>query len=410
MAETATWSWEARDVGGRLVRGTLAAASASEVAARLRSEGRVVLGIERAIGGSVAPSGVAGRARGRRVRPTIIAAIFRRLSVMVESGVPLVEALEIESADAGRDGPGAELAQIRQEVEGGSPFSEALGRHPRLFPSVAIGLVRAAEEVGDMAGMLERLSDWMQREDRLRRQVRTALAYPMLLASVGTIVTLLIVTLVMPRFESIYAQKQTALPPLTEAVLAIGRFLVQGWPVWGPGLAVVVIGGLGLLRTTTGRSIAERVRFDCPIVRSITRPADLARATRTLAVLLASGVPILDAIDICRAISPWGRWSRFWGDIEMSVRDGRGLSEKFQSDGLVPSSARAMVSAGERAGRLPEVLHRVADAADEDLEIAVKRVGVMLEPAAILILGSVIAVVAIALLLPVFKMSAVAGG
>jgi type II secretory pathway component PulF len=214
----------------------------------------------------------------------------------------------------------------------------------------------------------------------------------------------------MPRFESIYAQKQTALPPLTEAVLAFGRVLTQGWPMWGPGLAVAIIGALGAARTTTGRSIIERIRFELPLVRSITRPADLARATRTLAVLLASGVPILDAIDICRALSPWQRWARFWDGIETSVRDGRGLSERFQSDGLVPTSARAMVSAGERAGRLPEVLHRVADAADEDLEIAVKRVGVMLEPAAILILGSVIAVVAIALLLPVFKMSAVVGG
>jgi type II secretory pathway component PulF len=370
----------------------------------------VVLGIERAIGGSASATRTAGRARGRRVRPVMIAGVFRRLSVMVESGVPLVEALEIESADAGREGPGAELAEIRQEVEGGAPFSEALARHPRLFPSIAIGLVRAAEEVGDMSGMLERLSDWMQREDRLRRQVRTALAYPMLLASVGTIVTLLIVTLVMPRFEAIYAQKQTTLPPLTDAVLGVGRFLTQGWPMWMPGLVAVIVGGLAFLRTSAGRSLVERARFELPLVRSITRPADLARATRTLAVLLASGVPILDAIDICRALSSWQRWSRFWDGIETSVRDGRGLSEKFQSDGLVPSSARAMVSAGERAGRLPDVLHRVADAADEDLEIAVKRVGVMLEPAAILILGSVIAVVAIALLLPVFKMSAVVGG
>jgi type IV pilus assembly protein PilC len=410
MAETATWSWEARDVGGRLVRGTLAAASASEVAARLRAEGRVVLGIERAIGGSASATRTAGRARGRRVRPVMIAGVFRRLSVMVESGVPLVEALEIESADAGREGPGAELAEIRQEVEGGAPFSEALSRHPRLFPSIAIGLVRAAEEVGDMSGMLERLSDWMQREDRLRRQVRTALAYPMLLASVGTIVTLLIVTLVMPRFEAIYAQKQAELPPLTEAVLGVGRFLTQGWPVWMPGLVAVIVGGLAFLRTTAGRVLVERARFELPLVRSITRPADLARATRTLAVLLASGVPILDAIGICRALSPWRCWSRFWDGIETSVRDGHGLSEKFHSEGLVPTSARAMVSAGERAGRLPDVLHRVADAADEDLEIAVKRVGVMLEPAAILILGSVIAVVAIALLLPVFKMSAVVGG
>lgn len=410
MTETATWSWEARDGGGRLVRGTLAAASAAEVASRLRSEGRIVLGIERALagGGDDAAAASVGRGR-RRVKAAALASMFRRLAVMVESGVPLVEALEIETADAGREGPARELAEIRHEVEGGAPFSEALSRHPRLFPPVSIGLVRAAEEVGDMSGMLGRLADWLQREDRLRRQVRTALAYPMLLASVGTIVTLLIVTLVMPRFEAIYAQREVALPPLTEGVLAVGRFLTEGWAAWGPGLVAIGVGIAFGLRTTAGRTIVERLRFDLPIVRSVTRPADLARATRTLAVLLASGVPILDAIDICRGLSPWRRWARFWDGIETAVREGRGLADRFTVEGLVPRSARAMVSAGERAGRLPEVLHRVADAADDDLEIAVKRVGVMLEPAAILVLGTIIAVVAIALLLPVFKMSAVVG-
>lgn len=410
MTETATWSWEARDAGGRLVRGTLAAANAAEVAARLRGEGRTVLGIERAVAGAATTveERVAGPGR-RGMKATSLAAMFRRLSVMVESGVPLVEALEIETADAGREGPAPALVDIRNEVEGGTPFSEALARHGKTFPPVAIGLVRAAEEVGDMPGMLSRLADWLQREDRLHRQVRTALAYPLLLATVGTVVTLLIVTLVMPRFEAIYAQREATLPPLTEGVLAVGRFLVQGWSAWGPGLVVAVIGIGFWLRTAGGRGLLERLRFDLPVIRNVTRPADLARATRTLAVLLASGVPILDAIDICRGLSPWRRWATFWDGLDASIRDGSGLSERFEAEGLVPRSARAMVSAGERAGRLPEVLHRVADAADDDLEVAVKRVGVVLEPAAILILGSIIAIVAIALLLPVFRMGAVVG-
>lgn len=409
MAETATWTWEARDVGGRLVRGTLAAASAAEVVERLRQEDRVVLGVRPAVSEAESASNTSRRRSNGRIRSAEISAMFRRLSVMVESGVPLVEALEIESGD--RDGGGRceVLREVRSEVEGGSSFSDALARHPRLFPPIATGLVRAAEEVGDMAGMLARLADWMQREDRLRRQVRTALAYPMLLAAVGTAVTLLIVTLVMPRFEAIYAQREVSLPPLTQAVLAVGGFLVHDWTVWVPGVAALAVAaGLGL-RTGRGRALAERLRFDLPIVRTIVRPADLVRSTRTLAVLLGAGVPILDAIGICRGLSPWSRWARFWDGVEEAVRDGRGISEEFRADGLVPDSARAMVAAGDRSGRLSEVLGRVADAADDDLEIAVKRVGVLLEPAAILLLGSIIALVAIALLLPVFKMGTVVG-
>ena len=145
----------------------------------------------------------------------------------------------------------------------------------------------------------------------------------------------------------------------------------------------------------------ERLRFDTPVLRSVVRPADLVRATRTLGVLVGAGVPLLDAIQICRGLSPWRRWAAFWDAVESSVRDGRGLADRFEQTGLVPLSARAMVAAGERSGQLSKVLDRVADAADEDLETAVKRVGVLLEPLAILVLGSVIAVVAIALLLPV---------
>ncbi len=409
MQEQTTWSWQARDASGTLHRGTIAAACAADVASRLRGEGRVVLGIERAIDNPIVERRRPGTIlKGRSVDRTTVAGFIRRLAVMLEAGVPLAEALSIEEAQA-VDPLKSAIVDVRERVESGAALSEAMSEHGRVFPSVAIGLVRAAEAVGDLPGMLTQLADWMQREQKLRRQVRSALAYPAMLAVVGTVITVLLITLVMPRFEAIYAQRQTTLPPITEFVLGCGRFLVQGWSAWGPGL-LVLGGGLVLgLRTTVGRAFLERLRFDFPIVRNVVRPADLVRAMRTLGVLVGAGVPLLDAIQICRGLSPWQRWSSFWHGIESSVRDGRGLADRFEMSGLVPPSARAMVAAGERSGQLARVLDRVADAADEDLEIAVKRVGVLLEPLAILILGSIIAVVAIALLLPVFKMGTVVG-
>ena len=406
MSETANWTWQARDGDGELRHGTLAAASAAEVASRLRSEGRIVIALDRSVNGAR----VVERRRSlipARVDREATAAMIRRLSVMLESGVPLPEALAIEVEST--PGIASELTMIQEAVEGGSPPSEAFGEHPRIFPPVATGLLRAAEAVGDLPGMLSRLADWMQRERRMHRQVRTALAYPMLLAVVGTVITLLLVTLVMPRFEAIYAQRQAALPPITEFVLGLGRGIMEGWAAWGPALVLALIGAPFLLRTATGFRVLEWLRFNLPIVRSVVHPADLARSTRTLGLLLAAGVPLLDAIDICRGLSPWLRWKRFWDGLETSVRDGEGLSDRFRSGDLVPTSVRAMVAAGERSGRLPDVLERVADAADEDLEVAVKRVGVVLEPAAILVLGSVIGLVAIALLLPVFKMGSAVG-
>lgn len=406
MGETANWIWEARDGQGQRCRGTLAAQSAVEVANRLRSEGRTVIAIDR----SVRLERETASARSsfiRRVDREAVAATIRRLSVMLEAGVPLAEALEIERTAT--PALARELEDIRLKVEGGMPPSDAFADHPRVFPPVASGLLRAAEAVGDLPGMLARLADWMQRERRIARQVRTALAYPVLLGLVGTVITLLLVTLVMPRFEAIYAQRDAELPPITEFVLAIGRGVVQGWAAWGP-LVLLTLALLPLaLRSETGRSLVERCRFDLPVVRTVVRPADLARGTRTLGLLLAAGVPLLDAIGICRGLGPWRRWAAFWDRVELSVRDGDGLATRFESGDLVPAGVKAMVAAGERAGRLPEVLERVAEAADEDLEVAVKRVGVVLEPAAILVLGTVIGVVAIALLLPVFKMGSTVG-
>ena len=406
MSETANWAWQARDGDGELRRGTLAAASAADVASRLRSEGRTVIAIDRSVSvrrntearWSVIPN---------RIDRETTASMIRRLSVMLEAGVPLPEALgiEVESTPV----LASELQAIREAVEGGAPPSEAFSEHPRIFPPVATGLLRAAEAVGDLPGMLARLADWMQRERRLHRQVRTALAYPMLLALVGTVITLLLVTMVMPRFEAIYAQREASLPPITEFVLGIGRGVVEGWAAWGPALIAMAVALPFIARSGTGARVIEWFRFNMPIVRSVVRPADLARTTRTLGLLLAAGVPLLDAIGICRGLSPCSRWIRFWDGLEGGVRDGEGLAGRFRSGDLVPHSVRAMVAAGERSGRLPEVLDRVADAADEDLEIAVKRVGVVLEPAAILVLGSVIGLVAIALLLPVFKMGSTIG-
>ena len=196
---------------------------------------------------------------------------------------------------------------------------------------------------------------------------------------------------------------------MTEGVLATGRFVTTGWRIWGPAGFAIIVTGMFARRTPVVRRVLERIRFDGPMLRAVIRPADLARVTRTLAVLLKAGVPLLDAITICRGLSPWSRWARFWDGIEERARNGDGISEGFDVGELVPGSGRAMITAGERSGRLPEVLERVADAADEDLDVAVKRVSVTLEPLAIIVLGGVIGVVAIALLLPVFKMSTIAG-
>ena len=269
--------------------------------------------------------------------------------------------------------------------------------------------MRAAEAVGDLPGMFGRLADWIGREQRIVRQVRAALTYPAVLAVVGTAITVFLVTTVLPRFEAIYAQRAAELPPLTEVVLSVGRFISGDWMFWFPGLLLMVFLGLLMRESDAMLGVRERTRFDIPVIRNVCKPAEIGRVFRTWSILLAAGVPLLDAVSICRELSPWRRWARFWDEVEKSVREGRGVSDALQESTLISPSAKAMVSAGERGGRLPETLAIVADAADEDLDSAVKRTSTLVEPLAIVVLGGVVGVVAIALLLPVFKMSSIAG-
>ena len=257
--------------------------------------------------------------------------------------------------------------------------------------------------------MFGRLADWIGREQRIVRQVRAVLAYPAVLAVVGSAITVFLVTAVLPRFEAIYAQRSAELPALTEVVLSIGRFISGDWVIWFPGALLIVMMALLMRESDAVLRLRERARFDIPVFRGVCRPAEIGRAFRTWSILLSAGVPLLDAVSICRDLSPWRRWGLFWDEVEKSVRDGRGVSEALQDSTLVSPSAKAMVAAGERGGRLPETLGIIADAADEDLDAAVKRTSTLVEPLAIVVLGSVVGVVAIALLLPVFRMSSMAG-
>lgn len=412
MTELATWFWKARDESGALRSGATPGVSAMEVAARLRAEGKVVLGIDRSAGANVAGverKGVGARV-GRRVRRQDVLEFSRQISVMLDAGVPLTEALEAFATQSSGLRIAADIEQIRHEVAEGEPLSVTFGRRPRVFPPVATGLIRAAEAVGDLPGMFTRLADWIGREQRIVRQVRSALAYPAVLAVVGTVITLFLVTMVLPRFEAIYASRAAELPPITVTVLSIGRFITSDWVYWVPGIAAIAAFLVLSRDSEVGLAIRERARFELPVIKSICAPAETGRAFRTWSILLASGVPLLDAVSICRELSPWRRWATLWDGVEMAAKEGRAVSDALCASPLVAPSARAMVAAGEKGGRLPQTLAIIADQADEDLDVAVKRTSTLVEPLAIILLGSVVGVVAIALLLPVFRMSSLAGG
>ncbi len=226
----------------------------------------------------------------------------------------------------------------------------------------------------------------------------------------AVIVTTLIVTFVLPKFAAIYANKAAALPWPTEFLLAISDVLTGGWMYWVPSSIALLVASFFWSKTTTGRSCFDWFKLKCPVVGPMFSQLYTTRASRTLSTLLAAGVGVLDAIGICRDVTNNVQFDRLWHDMEDNVRNGQAMSDAAFSSPYVPSYVASMMSSGERSGRLSQVMDRVASFTEEELEARVKKVSSMIEPLMILIMGSVVGGVAIAMLLPIFSMSKVISG
>ncbi len=402
----ATFVYRVIDVDGREVNGTLAAGSAEEVARKLRSEGRTVLSIGRdqAIAAQVRP------ARAGRVRRGDLALLCRHLGTMTDAGVPISEALEAAAREGVRPEFRPFVQALATEVESGRPLSEAFARRGRDVPAIMVALTRAAESTGQLGPMLLRASDHLQRGERLSRQIRAAAAYPIFMLVAGSAVVAGLLLFVLPRFAKIYADRGAELPVPTKILLGIGTGVRENLTVLSISAAILATAIFFFSRSKACLLMIDRLRFNAPVFGRVARLAFVAVACRTLATLLASGIHLLDAIAICRGLVRSPSAEAFWIAIDAKLRDGGSLVDALRAETLLPSTVVSMVAAGERTGRLPAVLGRAADFAEEDLEIALKQATSLLEPVMILVFGSILGAVAIALLLPLFSVSRVVAG
>lgn len=402
----ATFVYRALDLDGKEASGTMAAGSAEEVARKLRGEGRTVLSVGRdeAIAASTRAS-VRGRAR-----RSDLALLCRHLGTMADAGVPISEALEAAAREGARPEFRPFVQQLALDVESGMPLSQALARHGREVPAIVVALSRAAESTGQLGPMLLRASDHLQRSERLARQLRAAASYPMFMLGAGAIVVVGLLLFVLPRFAKIYADRGAELPLPTKILLALGTTVRDNLTILSIGTAVLGAVLWTLTRSESWHRTMDRIRFRAPILGRLARLAFVAVACRTLATLLASGIHLLDAIAICRGLSRSPRAERFWNTLDAHLREGGSLVDALRAETLLPATVVSMVAAGERTGRLPEVLARAADFAEEDLETALKQATSLLEPVLIVVFGSVLGAVAIALLLPLFSVSKVVAG
>jgi type IV pilus assembly protein PilC len=261
-----------------------------------------------------------------------------------------------------------------------------------------------------MATMLGRVGTYLAKDRRTIKQIKGALGYPLFMMASGIAITIFLMSFVLPRFARIYEQREASLPGPTRTLLGISEFVTTQYLWYGPALLVLLIVVAIWARQPLGRRMFDGLRLNLPLLRSMYTHLYVTRVTRTMATLLSAGVNVLDVIDICRGVTGNVYYDDLWDSMERGVREGRQVSDAVFKSSLVPPNVASMMAAGERSGQLPEVMEKIADFSQEELDGSVAKVTTYIEPVMIVFMGVVIGSVAMALLLPIFNMGRVMAG
>lgn len=413
MSASSTYAYKARDSQGDVVTGSIVATSVQEVGARLRAEGKVVISVNR---DSLRPEGTVdaeqvlrGEAAKRVSREHVIG-FCQQLSVMLETGVPLGEALDSFCRQTTNREFKQVVEDLRDRIFAGDPFSKAMAEWPRVFPHMMVSLMKASEASGTMSMMLGRVGQYLAKERRTTRQIKGAMSYPMFMMGIAVVLTVFLMVFVLPRFATIYEMRSATLPTPTRVLLGVSEFLTTQYMYYLPAAAVAAIAGYIWSRWPSGRKFLDWLRLNCPVVQSMYRQVYITRATRTMGTLLAAGVSLLDIVEICRGVTNNHYYDQLWDEIAANIRDGKQLSDALAESTLIPPNIVSMISSGERSGRLADVMETIALYSDEELDVTVKQVTAYIEPIMIVTMGVMIGGIAMALLLPIFSMGRMMAG
>jgi len=341
---------------------------------------------------------------GVRVGPSEVAAAIRQLATMLGAGVTLRRSLVVLSEQATNQRLEKALTDVRDGVEAGESLSEAFSRHPDVFGPIVVALVRAGESAGALDTVLEQAADTLERQAALRRQVRSTLAYPISVLVLVTLVVIAMSLFVVPVFRDVYADLGQDLPLATRIVLSITGFIGSNALVLGLASALAVIGLRRYRQTSVGRRRVDRALLAVPALGSLLRQAALARTARSLSVLVRSGVPIVDAIEVTSSTVGNEVLAEVIRETSESIQTGQPLSEPLSRSDQIPPLFAQVVAVGEESGDLEEMLDVVAGVYDDGVDSVSATFSAVIEPIMIGGLGAIVGGLVLALYLPMFRL------
>ncbi len=348
-----------------------------------------------------------------RVKTRDLAVLTRQLATLVDSGLPLLRGLRILTKQSSVPAVKDILQKMCESVEGGSNFSEALAQHPRTFDNLYVNMAKAGEAGGSLNESLNRLADFLEKGQKLKSKIKSAMTYPTVVLVIALGITAFLMATVIPQFEKLFKDmlgKNAQLPPITRFVVGISNnFVTYAVPiVFGIVALVFLVRLLG--KTEKGRYAIDLFKLKMPVFGEIIRKGAIARSTRTLGTLMQSGVPVLQALDIVRDTSGNAVIAKAYQDIHDSVKEGENMTPPMEASGQFPPMVVSMVDVGEETGSLPDMLTRVANTYDGEVDDAVNAMTSIIEPIMIVFLAGIVGTIVVAMFSPLMGLLTKLGG
>ena len=402
-----TYRYQMKTSGGQTSVGILNADSALAAAQQLRSQGNTVLQLtpisKRSSKGFAEQLKSLNYSSGPSQRDVLN--FTTQLAVMVRAGISLRAAIEGIAEQTENVKFQQILLEIKQDVESGKQFSEALQKHPRLFGPLYVNMVRASEMSGSFSQMLERIATYLAQQIETRAMVIGAMIYPAVIGTLAVAVTIFLLTFVLPRFAAVFEGKEAAMPWPTIFLMDLSAFMVDWW--WAVVLALlgVVMTIFFFVKTDVGGWWFDATKLRFPIFKKMFRALYISRSLHTMGELVNAGVPMLDTLAITGDISGNRLFRRLWRNVYTSVKQGKKIAMPLSKSHLLPKAVVQMIAAGEESGKLGEVLDEISGFYAKQLREVIKMVTSMIEPIMIVMMGSVVGFIAMAIILPIFKLS-----
>ncbi len=419
----AKFEYIALDARGQESRGVLEAASANEAVGQLRQSGffptsvveegkgasvKTSKSVQKAAKAAVAPKAKSGGIQifeRKTVSGKVLMIFTRQLATLIDAGLPLLRGLTVLAKQEKDLVLRNTINSLADAVQGGSTFSESMAQHPRIFNKLYINMVKAGELGGVLELVLQRLAEFQEKAQKIKNKVVSAMAYPVIVLLIAVLIMVFLLAFIVPRFEAIFKDMlgNKPLPDITRAVIGASNLVKSNWLMLIGGVVVLVVIFKFIARNPSGRQFLDKVALKLPLFGDLSRKSSISRFSRTLGTLVTSGVPILQALNITRETAGNAVVADAVTKVHDAVKEGESIVQPLEASGVFPPMVISMVDVGEETGQLPEMLLKIAEVYDDEVDNAVEGLTSLLEPIMIVLLALIVGTIVIALFMPLIS-------